>query len=399
MFTPDKQVKGLYKKQLKMNNVWVVKAKQRGINKPVTVTLGRVDVINIRDARRRAKEGLALLASGINPNQKRKAELRAESFEGINLEAAFNGYMELRADLKPSTKKSYQQVMARCFGDWFKHPIKEITRDDIVKKYNAIQSRIAKRSKRPAKANPRGLAEAQKAMRYLNAILNTYLNDVDEDANQVLPNGNPVVVLKDKRMRTILKPRMRFLKRSERENLYQELTISFHEQYDGKIKPKEADFVFLLMVSGLRFDEARLLRRENITKSTYTVTDTKNNRDHTLPVTPVLGKLFKRNLSDSEWLFSGRNGKAASMSNAIANISNATGIDFSAHDLRRTAATIAAEHNFSTDQISRLLNHKKKDQTEQYVQKTLGMIRPIVDAIEADIFGIDDYEVEGNALR
>jgi hypothetical protein len=46
-----------------------------------------------------------------------------------------------------------------------------------------------------------------------------------------------------------------------------------------------------------------------------------------------------------------------------------------------------------------LLNHKKKDQTEQYVQKTLGMIRPIVDAIEADIFGIDDYEVEGNALR
>ena len=113
----------------------------------------------------------------------------------------------------------------------------------------------------------------------------------------------------------------------------------------------------------------------------------------------VLGKLFKRNLSDSEWLFSGRNGKAASMSNAIANISTATGIDFSAHDLRRTAATIAAEHNFSTDQISRLLNHKKKDQTEQYVQKTLGMIRPIVDAIEADIFGIDDYEVEENALR
>ena len=397
MFKPDNQVKGLYSKQLKTNDVWVVKAKQRGINKPVTVTLGRVNVINVREARRLAKENLALLASGINPNQKRKAELRAESNKGINLEQAYHSYMELRADLKPSTKKSYQQVMVRCFGDWFMLPIKEITRDDVVKKYNAIRNRIAKRSKRPEKANPRGLAEAQKATRYLNAILNTYLNDVDEDGNRVLPNGNPVAVLKDKRMRTILKPRMRFLMRSERENLYQELTISSHDQYDGKIKPKEADFVFLLMVSGLRFDEARLLRRENITKSTYTVTDTKNNRDHTLPITPGLERLFKRNLSGSEWLFSGRSGKAASMSNAIKNISNATGIAFSAHDLRRTAATIAAEHDFSTDQISRLLNHKKKDQTEEYVQKTLQMIRPIVDAIEADIFGFGDYEIKENA--
>ena len=162
MFKPDNQVKGLYSKQLITNDVWVVKAKQRGINKPVTVTLGRVDVINVREARRLAKENLALLASGINPNQKRKTELRAESNKGINLEQAYHFYMELRADLKPSTKKSYQQVMTRCFGDWFKRPIKEITRDDVVKKYNAIRNRIAKRSKRPEKANPRGLAEAQK---------------------------------------------------------------------------------------------------------------------------------------------------------------------------------------------------------------------------------------------
>ena len=395
LFTPDKQVKGLYKKQRATDFVWVVRAKQRGINKPVTVTLGRTNVISVRDARRSAKENLLLLAQGHNPNQKRKAKLEAENFKGISLEEAFSSYLELRS-LKPSTEKSYKQVVARCFGDWLDRPIRNISREDVLKKYQSIQSRIKKRSKRPEKANPRGLAEAQKAMRYLNAILNTYLNDTDEKGNRVLPNGNPVAVLKDKRVRNRLKPRVRYLKQIERETLYEELTHTAHPQYKGKIKPREADFVFLLMVSGLRFDEARLLRQEDITATTYTVKDTKNNQDHTLPITLSLKEIFERNSNDSEWLFAGRKGQPASMSNAIKNVSTAIRIKFSAHDLRRTAATIAAEHGYSSDQISRLLNHKQKNVTQEYIQKTLAMLKPIVDAIEEDIFGISDYEVGEN---
>jgi len=48
------------------------------------------------------------------------------------------------------------------------------------------------------------------------------------------------------------------LKQTERETLYEELTRTAHLQYKGKIKPKEADFVFLLMVSGLRFGLPRV---------------------------------------------------------------------------------------------------------------------------------------------
>ena len=374
LFTPDKQVKGLYKKQRATDFVWVVRAKQRGINKPVTVTLGRTNVISVRDARRLAKENLLLLAQGENPNQKRKAKLEAENFKGITLKEAFNDYLGLRS-LKLSTEKSYKQVVSRCFSDWLDRPISNISREDVLKKYQSIQRRIKTRSKRPEKTNPRGLAEAKKAMRYLNAILNTYLNDTDEKGNRVLPNGNPVAVLKDKRVRSRLKPRVRYLKQAERETLYEELTHTAHPEYKGKIKPREADFVFLLMVSGLRFDEARLLRQEDITVTTYTVKDIKNNQDYTLPITLSLKKIFERNSNDSEWLFAGRNGKPASMSNAIKNVSTAIGIKFSAHDLRRTAATIAAEHGYSCDQISGLLNQKQKNVTQEYVQKTLAMLK------------------------
>tara|TARA_B110000116_G_C16212845_1_gene305885 strand:+ start:205 stop:456 length:252 start_codon:yes stop_codon:yes gene_type:complete len=64
MFIKDNQLPGLYQRERSSGNVWVVKAKQRGLNKPVTVTIGRTDVIPVREARRIAKEKLSKLAEG-----------------------------------------------------------------------------------------------------------------------------------------------------------------------------------------------------------------------------------------------------------------------------------------------------------------------------------------------
>lgn len=38
-------------------------------------------------------------------------------------------------------------------------------------------------------------------------------------------------------------------------------------------------------------------------------------------------------------------------------------------------SSIAAEHGYSSDQISRLLNQKQKNVTQEYVQKTLTMLK------------------------
>jgi integrase len=390
MFISDSQLNGLYQRERTTGNKWVVKAKQRGINKPVTVTLGRVDVIPVREARRLAKEKLALLADGINPNTQARQSREVDEQLGVSLQQALEEYLNLR-ELKPSTIKSYRQVVARSFSDWLDRPLRGITRQMVVKRYQEIQKGIAKRMAQPEKANPRGLAEAQKAMRYLSAIMNSYANDTIGGV-PVLPDGNTVLVLKDKRARTKLKARKRFLDANERETIFEELSHTDHPEYKGKLKPREADFVFLLMVTGLRLEEAKQLRWENITELTYTITDTKNEVDHTLPITPTIASLLERNRSESEWVFPGRNNKAASMSSAVKNVSLETGIQFSAHDLRRTAATIAAEHGFSRDQIGRLLNHSDGNVTEGYIQKTTTALLPMLEVIEAEILGNYKYE-------
>ena len=400
MFVPDSQLRGLYQRERVAGNKWVVKAKQRGVNTPVTITLGRVDVIDARSARRLAKEKLAMLAAGINPNLEARKSREEGQQLGITLQEAVEEHLELR-DLKPSTIKSYRQVISRSFEDWADNSIGNISRQDIVRRYQSIQQGIAKRALQPEKANPRGLADAQKAMRYLSAVLNSYANDTYL-GQPLLPDGNPVLVLKDKKARKKLQERKRFLESEERRDLFAELSRVRLPGYTGKLKPAQADFVLLLMVTGLRLDEARLLKWENITDSTYTITNTKNGEDHTLPITSTVQSLFDRNQNDSPYVFSGKIVEVASMSSVIKNAADAISIKFTAHDLRRTAATVAAQHSFSTDQIGRLPNHSNKSVTDAYVQRTAEALRPILQTIEDEIlatYDADEIEATDEDLR
>ncbi|MGY8790707.1 MAG: tyrosine-type recombinase/integrase, partial [Pseudomonadales bacterium] len=186
-------------------------------------------------------------------------------------------------------------------------PIREITRDDIIKRYKQIQVGISKRAAQPLKANPRGQADAQKAMRYLSAIMNSYSGD-KLNGEPLLPDGNPVLVLKDKRARKTLKSRDRFLEREERRDLYHHLCIVNHREYAGSLKTSQADFIALLMVTGLRQTEARTLKWSDIETDTYTIQDTKNNKPHTLPKTEMVRAIFKRNANSTQWVFPGKNG-------------------------------------------------------------------------------------------
>ena len=330
-----------------------------------------------------------MLAEGINPNRAKQSQLQTDKALSISLEHAITDYLSLRA-LKPSTVKSYQQVMLRCFGDWYKLPIREITREDVLRRYQEIQTRISANKTLKPKANPKGLAEAQKAMRYLSAVMTSYVGDV-VNGSSLLTNGNPVNVLREKRARVTLKSRDSFLNKKQRSRLFHHLSIVSSPQYKGKLKSSQADFVALLLVTGLRISEARWLRWENINSITYTVKDTKNSKDHTLPITNVVQRIFERNRNDTQWVFPGRNG-AASMDKVIERVSEESGVIFTAHDLRRTAATIASEYGFSRDQISLLLNHSKETVTDRYIQTTSAALLPILQRLEDEILG--NYEVE-----
>jgi len=157
----------------------------------------------------------------------------------------------------------------------------------------------------------------------------------------------------------------------------------------------------VLLLSGLRKDEARLLRWEDISfdDRTITIPETKNGKAHVLPMTSKMRGLLEQVQNDSEWVFESPRlkGKPASMSRVVERISEDLGANFTHHDIRRTVATLLAERGLSSDQIGILLNHANKGQTQDYIQRTIQQIIPLMENIENDLFDTD-VETEEQSL-
>jgi integrase len=88
--------------------------------------------------------------------------------------------------------------------------------------------------------------------------------------------------------------------------------------------------------------------------------NTKNRRDHTLPLTDTLEKIVLRRLcaSTSERVFSSlRAGKSlGNYRRALERIRKVAGVDFSPHDLRRWAATAMEQAGVGVYTIKGVLN-------------------------------------------
>ena len=387
---PDSEVLGLKIKPQPSGAVYVLKAKQRGTRRTVTITYGKVANLSVREIRRWAKRDLALLSQGINPNTHKKAVAEGEK----TLETALNEFLISRA-IKDSTRQSYEQTIRRNLKDWLNRPITEITQQMIIARYHKIKDDVARRKKQKQLANPSGEGEAQKAMRSLSSVIGFFEGDVLDDGTLLLPRGNPCRVLKAKSIQKPLKPRERHLNLQQRLDLRDSLSRASHPNWpNNPFTRQQAIFVMILLLSGLRKDEARLLRWENIsfTDRTIIIPETKNGKTHVLPMTSRMKGLLEQLHDDSEWVFSSPRNKAkpASMSRVINKISEDLGIEFTHHDIRRTVATLLADRGLSDNQIGVLLNHSDKGQTQSYIQRTIQQVIPLMETIENDLFDIDD---------
>ncbi len=394
----DSQVKGLYKRVGSTKTVWAVKARIKG-GSPVTVTLGRQDSISAAMARKKAHEALASLAEGINPNEQYREAQRAKKIQKENEQArkmtlreAREKYLALKSR-KPATIKCLIQTTERNFQDWLDQPLNTISRDDVLARYKTIRERVTagKRGKAQTFANAPGEGEAQKAFRYLRAICSSFGNDIV--GGKPLLEGNPVEVLKDKKVRAVLKPRKRYLKPTQIEELADVAMHSSHPEWKGATRPEDADFVMLLLMSGLRVDELRTLKWANVDfrEGTMRAVDTKNHNEHTLPLTGSISSILKRRVKrakKSPFVFPSPNNlqECASMSRVFERVCSDVGFAFTAHDLRRTFATVASEMGVDVVKISAALNHSKGDVTSRYIQTTPQMLSDALQAVQDAIF-------------
>lgn len=409
----DKVISSLYRRERQSKSVWAVRARVKG-GGTVTVTLGNADLISSVEARQLAKRELAKMSQGINPNAERKHAKKVSKARGFTLAQAVEQYSEL-AHWKPKTRQDALSTLQRRFGDWYKRPLADISRDDCLTRFQEIKkevllkkTRIDKRRVTESLAvtipnNEVGLGEAQRAFRYLSAVFNSFSSD-DAAGEKLLPKGNPVLVLKDKKVRRALKPKEIFLNAEQRDSLYFDLRVCSHPEYKGPIQEEDADLAWLLMHTGLRLEEALQMKWVNIDfkQKTFTAIDTKNHTNHTLPMTSATEHLFKRRFAERANLKYGLKSlyvfpsplsdkQPMSASRTFDRLSEAIGFKFTAHDLRRTVATVADECGYDLDAIGKILNHKKKGVTARYIQNTHQRLKAILEDVQNNLFSEPDF--------
>lgn len=415
----DKVVRGLYQRVTSKSSTWAVKGRRRGSKSVLTITIGPTRLLNAQQARGRAKAILAQLTAGIDPNAEKREKLAAEAASqaeqkarSITLADALNDFLAI-GDRKALTIKDCRQTTERNFKDWLDRPLNSISGRDVQERFLEIQERVRKKreelNQRRSLAgeslttfnNKDGKGEAQRAFRYLRAIFN--MVRADEINGKPLLNRNPVDILKAKRLTRSLIPRDRYLRTNERLILFDELRIVEHPEYNGPLSPDDADFVYLLSTTGLRVDEARTLRwvDVNFAEGLFVAHNTKNRMKHTLPMTMGVGGLLRRRYerigSVSPWVFPSKSDptKCSSMSRTFERLRAATGLVFTAHDLRRTVATVASEMGYDLERIGAVLNHSKSGITSRYIQTTIESLRETLQTVEDVVlenFGSQEME-------
>lgn len=332
------------------------------------VSLGRVELTGPDEARRKALSCLSEMAENINPNKSRENAAAHQ----ISLEKAFTKFFEIRTHLSPVTVYGYTRTVNLYLKVWRKTPLKQINRQMILKKHQAI-------------ARKHGEASANNAMRHLRSVYNfTAATQDDFPPNPVLILTQARAWYKEKRRRTVIP------------------AYSLGAWWEAVMQEPEyaRDFLLLALFTGMRRGELMRLRWENIDLigNTLHLPNTKNGDPLDLPLSSFLVDLFSerhKNASDSEWVFpgTGEGGHFVEVKRALKRVRENSGVPFTTHDLRRTFITIAESLDVPYYALKRMLNHRADgDVTGGYIVIDAERLRGPVEQVAQKILELVNGE-------
>jgi integrase len=211
-------------------------------------------------------------------------------------------------------------------------------------------------------------------MRVLRALFNFAAGQYEDATGRSLITENPVKRLSQARAWYRVERRQTFIKSHE-------LAAWSHGVMDLQNETLR-DYLLLILFTGLRRQEAAQLQwcQIDLKAKTLTISDTKNRESHCLPLPDYLHNLFihRQQASTSDYVFPGpgKNGYIIEPRKQMAKVIEATGIQFTVHDLRRTFITIAESLDIPAYALKRLLNHKmSRDVTAGYIMLDVERLR------------------------
>jgi len=302
------------------------------------VTLGAVSTLTLGEAREKARRTLAEIAlTGTSPNDAK----RAKRDRGVTLGTAFVDYLDGRG-IKASTLALYRQMFDLHLSCWVDRSMLDITRADVRRLY--------------ARVSTRTIASANLTMRLLRAVFNHAQGEyLDTDGRPIIVD-NPVRELSRKRVWKKVEPRRARIMSADLAGWFAGV------EHARILSPVQADFMELLLLTGLRRSEAMPLRWTDVDLATETlrIGDTKGGRELEIPLSDrVLALLHRRASDGGRFVFpgTGRTGHIVEPKSVCATIAKHSGIVASPHALRRTFVSIGESLELSPYVLKRLVGH------------------------------------------
>lgn len=322
---------------------YIVQARVRG--KTRRVTIGRHGVITAEYARQKAKTELGRMTDGADPVATRKRD-KALS---ITLRQVAEDYQRDRRNLKESTRKDIRKHLDNAFKAWADLPVSSITREKVTRRFRTLSDK--------------GPAQANQAFRVLRALLNYARAQYRTPDDEPVLRDNPVSALSETRAWNTIKPRNSYVPLDKVGKWWSAVQARRMDPALTPVYRSAADLLAFMAVTGLRVGEASALRWEQVDleDASIRLLDTKNREDVTLPLSGVATEILRERQDDGELVFPGKGGGHISeCRGALAKVAEATGIEITTHDIRRTFRAVAGEVGVELWQVKALMNHKQR---------------------------------------
>jgi integrase len=305
----------------------------------VRLTLGTYPAMPLGSARHDAKAALAKVQGGGDPASERWAERHADSF-GQLAEA----YLERYAKLRKRSWKTDEEILNRdVLPKWKNRRAKDISRRDVRELLQAIVDRGA-----PIMAN--------RTFEILRRLFNWAIGEDYLTTSPCVGLGKPS-------------------KENRRDRVLREDEIRAVWEAMGAEDPLVAAIMKLRLVTAQRGGEVASMARAEIDKGTawWTIPaeKAKNGLSHRVPLSPLAISILKEaeaKAGESPWMFpSRRKGRhLEQLVQAAHRIRDRSKVNFTPHDLRRTAASHMTGMGISRLTVSKILNHAEKGVTATY---------------------------------
>ncbi|UHD15732.1 tyrosine-type recombinase/integrase [Thiocapsa bogorovii] len=381
-----------------------VYGRAKGITAPIRVTICEVGELPLTalkgqaSVRGRVDEILAQLRAGENPNETARqlradkaVQAQADELAGVTLKKAYQAYLKTKA-LRPRTIEGYQLIIDRDLVDWKDKPLREITGAMAVTRH--------------AEISQTSRSVAMRAMQVLRAV-HRFASEFYGDDEDELPFGRCPVdkVNRVQRKWSRSDARTRKLGTDDVRPWLEAVRRLPIDQPQGDPE-RMAAYLELLLLTGLRRREAGFMLWSDVDfkRGTIKVRETKNGKDHTLPMTARVREILEarkraRDAENEKVVETDEERKPADyvigtseVRKQLVRIEKTTGLTVTPHDLRRSWASFAERAGIGGYAIKAALNHATTGDVTgtNYVQLDTDDLRPLMQQVEDYILRLAD---------